>query len=320
MKAKRILLATLIATGLLLLSSLTLPANSPASQEVLAAPIHQTHPMTPATNPGGSSSLANSPVSCPEPSGECLASINWGGYAICAEPSTYCADLEASPAPAPGPVTYVAGTWEVPRITTSFGTSCSDQENTWYDASVWVGIDGLFTQTVGQTGTSSDCFYGQTSYYAWYEFYPEPSTTISTIEVKPGDSMTASVTCTPVSGGADCSTTIKDVTNGESYTQPSTFAPGALLESAEWIEESAYYYGFLALTPVTPVSFTNTMATINDVSRPISGWGTSVYWLVMVTYDFPYVPFYQQSSMVKAEPSSLTRDGDFVSTWYSSGP
>lgn len=317
----KILSITLTATVILLLASLSLvllegaPAGAPASSNIPSGPVHLTHPMTPATKPGGASALANSPVSCPEPSAECLASINWGGYAVCAEPTATCAAFEA----VPSTVTYVAGTWAVPRITTAHGAYCSDAENTWYDNSVWVGIDGLFSPTVEQTGTSSDCFYGQTSYYAWYEFYPVGSIQIN-LTVNADDIMTASVSCSAVSGGASCSTTIQDVTGHWSYTSPTTFVPGAQTDSAEWIQESAYYDGFLALTPVTTLHFTNTVATIGGVSKPISGWGANVYWLVMVTYDFPYVPVYQQSSMVKAEPSALTRSGGFDSTFVSSGP
>jgi hypothetical protein len=110
------------------------------------------------------------------------------------------------------------------------------------------------------------------------------------------------VTCAPTTGGANCGTTITDVTSKQSYTAPTTFVPGALLQSAEWIQESAYYYGFLALTRVTTLTFTSASATISGVTKPIGGWGTEVYWLVMVTFNFPYVPLSQQSSMVKAEP------------------
>ncbi len=270
--------------------------------------------------PGGGSALTDSAVSCPEPSSECLGSYNWGGYAVCAEAASDCDAYEA----VASSVTYVAGTWTVPTITTAHGASCSDSENTWYDASVWVGIDGLFSSTVEQTGTSSDCFYGQTSYYAWLEFYPSASETIN-FTVNAGDVISASVTCraATVSGtpGANCTTTLTDQTARQSYTSPLTFVPGALLDSAEWITESAYYYGFLALTPITSVNFQNAVATYDGVTKSIAEFGSGVFWLVMVTFDFPYVPTYQQSSMVKGEPSQLGYLGNsFTTYWVSSGP
>ncbi len=203
-------------------------------------------------------------------------------------------------------------------------TNCTDADSTWYDNSVWVGIDGLVDGTVEQTGTSTDCFYGQVSYYAWYEFYPAGSEPV-TITVNGGDSITASVTCVAATvdsvSGANCTTTITDNTNHESYTSPLTFVQGALLNSAEWIQESAYYDGFLALTSVNTLTFTNAQATIGGHTLGISGWGSQVYWLVMVDYNFPYAPVYHQSFYVKAEPSALSRNGEsFTSTWISSGP
>jgi len=292
-----------------------LPTDTSSAPLAIPGPTHLTHPMAPATKPSGVSSLSNSPVRCPEPSSQCLASLNWGGYAVCAEPTSACSNFEAIQ----GSVTYVAGTWTVPRITTAHGAYCSDQENTWYDSSVWVGIDGLFSSSVEQTGTSSDCFYGQTSYYAWFEFYPAASETIN-FTVNGGDVITASVSCAAVVNGSNCSTTLTDLSNSHTYTSSTTFVPGALMDSAEWIQESAYYDGFLALTPTTPVNWLSTSATINGVTHSISGWGANVYWLVMVTYNFPYVPVYQQSSMVKGEPSALSRFGTFTSSFVSSGP
>jgi hypothetical protein len=42
-------------------------------------------------------------------------------------------------------------------------------------AAFWVGLDGYSSSTVEQTGTDSDCVGKNPSYYAWYEFYPNPS-------------------------------------------------------------------------------------------------------------------------------------------------
>ena len=41
-------------------------------------------------------------------------------------------------------------------------------------SSVWVGIDGYSSNTVEQIGTEQDVSAnGKTSYYAWYEMYPQ---------------------------------------------------------------------------------------------------------------------------------------------------
>jgi hypothetical protein len=248
-----------------------------------------------------------------------LGSLNWGGYAVCV-PQSDCASLEA----AQGSVTDVKGTWVVPAIQGAQRNSCPDSEKTWYDASVWVGIDGFVSQTVEQTGTSSDCYYGQVYYYAWYEFYPANSVTITSINIHPGDTITAEVS---YSNGL-FTTKIEDMNTRQSYTSPPTAVPGAETDSAEWIVESAYYNGILALTPISQTSFTAATATIGGVTHTISGWGSDAYWLLMVDYNWGVngetgvaTPSTQTLAYAKAVPSALGRyDGGFSVTWLSAGP
>jgi len=308
------------------------PAANPASSlgRPAGGPTHTTHPMVPVPPPPVSSEVVSSSANnsiCPLSSSQCLESYNWGGYAVCT-PQPACSDLSA----APGAVTYVQGTWVVSTIVGSQGpfgfgsqnTACSDNENTWYDNSDWVGIDGFVSPTVEQTGTSSDCYYGQAYYYAWYEFYPANSVTISSITVHPGNTMTADIS---YSRGL-FTTTITDVSTHQSYTSPPTAVPGAETDSAEWIAESAYYEGFLALTQTTAVQFSGATATIGGVTHSISGWGSDVYWLLMVDYNFGVnqetgvaTPSTETLAFAKADTSSLGRGGDnFSVSWLSGGP
>ena len=90
-------------------------------------------------------------------------SSNWSGYAVTGSS-----------------VSYVAGSWVVPTVNT---------KTNGYSA-VWVGIDGYSSSTVEQIGTGEDVVNGKATYYAWYEMYPSASVTISTMTVKPGDSIT----------------------------------------------------------------------------------------------------------------------------------
>jgi hypothetical protein len=249
-----------------------------------------------------------------------LASLNWGGYAVCV-PKADCSALEAAPAS----VTVVKGSWVVPSIEGgSGGQTCSDNEKTWYDMSDWIGIDGFVSPTVEQTGTSSDCYYGQAYYYAWYEFYPAPSEFAGSIVVHPGDTMTAEVSYS----GRLFTTTITDVSDRQSYTSPATAVPGAETDSAEWIAESAYYDGFLALTPTNPVSFIGASATIGGVTHTIAGWAPNDYWLLMVDYNFGFnqevgvaTPSTATLAYAKAIPLPLGRGGgNFDVNWLSSGP
>ena len=107
-----------------------------------------------------------------------------------------------------------------------------------------------------------------------------------------------------------------------------TAVPGAETDSAEWIAESAYYEGFLALTQTTAVQFSGATATIGGVTHSISGWGSDVYWLLMVDYNFGVnqetgvaTPSTETLAFAKADTSSLGRGGDnFSVSWLSGGP
>jgi len=189
----------------------------------------------------------------------------------------------------------------------------------------WIGIDGFVSPSVEQTGTSSDCYYGQLYYYAWYEFYPLPSFTIP-ITVHPGDVIRAEVSYSTAT--REFTTTIEDVNTHQSFTSPATAVAGAERSSAEWIVESAYYNGILALTHVTPVSFTGGTATIGGVTHTIAGWSPNDYSLLMVDYNWGFnaelgiaTPSTQTLAYAKAEPFTLEQGGGmFNVNWLSSGP
>ena len=78
-------------------------------------------------------------------------STNWSGYAATGTNFT-----------------RVTGSWVIPASTCATGSSAEY-------AAFWIGIDGWTSDSVEQTGTDSDCSNGKPSYYAWYEFYPNPS-------------------------------------------------------------------------------------------------------------------------------------------------
>jgi hypothetical protein len=178
-----------------------------------------------------------------------VQSTNWSGYAIQAKA---------------GAVTYVAGSWTVPSVGAVRGASAA-----------WVGIDGWRSTTVEQIGTESDYVNGQAQYYAWYEMYPSVSRIITTtptsntpMPVSPGDSITASVQYAAATG---FTLTIND----SSWAQPfsiaiSKHAAAAQRSSAEWVVEAPSTYHILHLADFSPVTFTNTQATINSVNGGIN--------------------------------------------------
>jgi hypothetical protein len=161
-----------------------------------------------------------SAAATPTPSGASSASppsttdLNWGGYAVSSDFN--------NPQPV---ISAVSGSWTVPQIAVS-------QNDTF--SAIWVGIGGTFGSTLIQTGTEQDCINGVVSYFAWYELLPDVSVTITTMDVSPGDQMTASIT---LSNPALSSWTISisDLSTGQSFSQDFLYESSRL--SAEWVVE-----------------------------------------------------------------------------------
>lgn len=141
------------------------------------------------------------------------ASSNWSGNAITG--STY---------------NSVTARWIVPAAAPSHKSTFSSD---------WVGIDGFNNSDLIQTGTESDYFNKSAHYDAWWEILPAAETVIPSITVKPGDTITASVTKV---SGTTWQITITD--GSQSFTTRQTYTgPGA---SAEWIEEAPTVGGHIA--------------------------------------------------------------------------
>jgi hypothetical protein len=216
-------------------------------------------------------------------------STNWSGYAV------------TGPA---GSVTSAAGSWKVPTVT------CSSTSTSY--VAFWVGIDGYSSGTVEQTGTMAECSRGSPSYFAWYEFYPNPSFEITTIAVSPGDTVSASVAYL---GSSQFKTTIEDTTTGASYST-SAIVSSAQESSAEWITEapSSSQGGILPLAnfgtvscggDYTHVSSTD-FATVSGVTGPVNSFGSSVQEITMVS----------NSGATEAQPSTISADGTSFSIAY----
>lgn len=141
------------------------------------------------------------------------ASSNWSGYAVTG--SGYHA---------------VTATWVVPAVTASPSATYSAD---------WVGIDGFNNSSLIQTGTESDYYNGSAHYDVWWEILPAAETVIPSIAVKPGDTVSASIT---KGSGSAWTITIADGSQHfstiQTYTGPQT--------SAEWIEEAPSIGGRVA--------------------------------------------------------------------------
>jgi hypothetical protein len=240
-------------------------------------------------------SHASGPTLAPAIFHGAASSTNWGGYAVTA---------------ARGSVSSVVGSWIEPAIQ---GT-CPVRNQY---SSFWVGIDGYNSGTVEQTGTDSDCQGGVATYYAWYEFYPKASHVITTLTIKAGDVISASVTFSKTTN--KFTTKITDVTTGKSFSTAST-VKGAHRSSAEWIAEApsssggvlplanfgTVYFGF----DTTSVSGTDS-ATIGTTTGTMGSFSTLTS-ITMVN---------SAGTATKASPSSVSTDGtSFSVAWKSAGP
>jgi Peptidase A4 family len=217
-------------------------------------------------------------------------STNWSGYAV--EGSSF---------------TSAKGSWIIPTV------NCSKTPNTY--SSFWVGIDGWTSSSVEQTGTDSDCDGSSPSYYAWYEFYPNPSFLISGVPVSPGNKMSAQV----VYSGTEFTITITNESTGKSFSKSSRVR-GAARSSAEWIAEAPCCTNAGGILPLsdfgtvdfgddyTGISGTND-ATDSSTSGAIGAFGNNIFESIMVNGS---------TGADEAVPSALSSDGtSFTVTWDS---
>lgn len=170
------------------------------------------------------------------------ADLNWAGYSV--------AYNFSDPKPL---VTGVSGSWVVPQVKIS-------QNDTF--SAIWVGIGGVFGHTLIQTGTEQDCIGGILYYSAWYELLPSDSVTITTMEISPGDIMTASVTLTD-SVENMWLISISDLSTGQSFSQDFFYDSSRL--SAEWIVERPDVNNALTgIANFRSVTMSNCTATMNN--------------------------------------------------------
>lgn len=216
-----------------------------------------------ATGPGaaGASSVAGVAVTAgvisPIDSGQ---SNNWAGYGQ--------GFLEKKAL-----VQSVSGEWIVPTATFHAGGPASQNSAT------WVGIGGGCIEpsctltdptTLIQAGTEQDANAdGTTSYSAWWEIVPVPSTPVPSVKVNPGDLVRVTIAQTlPLVWRIQ----LTDVTDGQGFTQTVPY-PSTML-TAEWITEAPVVVttggssplgaGIAALPDLSTVQMDN--ATVNGAS------------------------------------------------------
>ncbi len=202
-------------------------------------------------------------------------STNWSGYAVTG---------------ANGAFTSVSASWTEPTAKCSGNRRRTDQYS-----SFWVGLDGYSSSSVEQTGTDSDCVGTTPSYYGWYEMYPAYPVNFSNT-VKPGDSMSASVT---FSGTDTYTLVLKDNTQGWTQTIAKNQS-GLARSSAEVITEApSSNSGVLPLADFGTVSYG--VSTANGTSLG----SQNPTEIIMV----------DSSGADKDSTSSINGSGGFSNTW-----
>jgi hypothetical protein len=163
-------------------------------------------------------------------------STNWSGYAA-----------------HHGKYHSVSASWVEPRGHCHSGRTYS---------SFWVGIDGLGSRTVEQTGSEVDCAGGKPKYFAWFEMFPAFPKNFRN-RVRPGDHFTASVRHT---GGHHYTLVIKDRTQHWSHTEHKSLS--AKNASAEVIAEApSTTSGVLPLANFGTVHFSGASVNGHAISR-----------------------------------------------------
>ncbi|PWY91249.1 concanavalin A-like lectin/glucanase [Aspergillus heteromorphus CBS 117.55] len=137
-------------------------------------------------------------------------------------------------APASASWTYVQATFTMPTVTPTAASSSSDDQA----VSLWVGIDGATGgNSIWQAGVDTYVQDGETTFFAWYEWYPSDSMSFSGIDFSEGDVVVATVEALSSSSGV---ATLENLTTGQNATATAS-APSSDTTltgtNAEWIVE-----------------------------------------------------------------------------------
>jgi len=234
----------------------TIKSSAPVTPVAATAPtpgksVSGLTPSSSGSSTTGSSTSGNSNTGSStsgSPANIAYASLNWAGYMA----NT-------------GAFTAVSGNWLATSPTGNGSTTSAD--------ATWIGIGGVNTSDLIQTGTDNIVSSsGNVTSSAFYELLPSAAETIPSMAIDPGDHMSASVT--ELSAGIwDIS--LRDNTSGQSFT--TTVSYSSSNSSAEWIQEDPSY-GNGRLVPFDNFGtayFTNGLTTINGTSEGTTLSGAS---------------------------------------------
>jgi peptidase A4-like protein len=181
--------------------------------------------------------------------------------------------------------TSISGTWTIPQVTTS-GHTATD--------ATWVGIGGVSSNDLIQSGTQNIVDpSGQVSTTAFYELLPDSSISITSVSVKPGDSVTVTIS---EQASNQWLINFNDNTTNQNYQTTVTYDSST--SSAEWIEEApSNGVSVLPLDNFGTIQFSNGSTTQNGTKVSTSSSNTHAVTMV------------NNSGQALATPSGLGSDG-----------
>lgn len=188
-------------------------------------------------------------------------SENWSGYVV--------SEFQTG-------ISYnsVQATWVVPTATYA---SAGAGQPTEY-SSLWIGIGGGCSNTrcttsdssLIQMGTEQDADAdGSTDYYVWYEMLPNDGFTIPR-PVRPGDVITASITCTASCTSALQTWALSMTDSTAQWTWSESFAYASSRLSADWIVEAPSSEAGVILPLADFRTATFDTASANGAAPPLS--------------------------------------------------
>lgn len=267
------------------------PANTPAASAkvnpkvttnaarvVTPSPRSNVKTLKPAPPSSTSTSSGSSNAGSASPSQQVsYTSTNWSGYL--ATDATF---------------TSVSGSWVVPTATGNGRTVTAD--------GTWIGIGGVTSSDLIQVGTNDTVrANGQVSSAAFYELLPASATTISTLAVSPGDSMSAVLS--EIAAG-QWSISITDQTTHQTFTTTVTYSSSH--SSAEWIEEDPSFAsgGLIPFDNFGSVTFTGAANVLDGKAATIEASNAAPVTLVDASGRPEAVP-----SALSASSFTVTQSG-----------
>jgi hypothetical protein len=158
-------------------------------------------------------------------------------------------------------ISSVSASWTVPEVKPS-------ENNTF--AGVWVGIGGYGEETLIQTGTEQEYIDGRSAYYAWYELLPDYLVRIPNFRIRPGDTITASISLVN-ENTSTWSIKMRDITQGGNFEKVVVYNSSRL--TAEWIVERPNVNGTTStLANFGNVNFTECKTTVDGITGTIGNF------------------------------------------------